>query len=114
MNVVRWFSNLVQPKAAKYGSASDWGIEHFPSQQCDIAARVADVLVDCLNASLDDLSGTTRFIKDLRMDDFESMEVLTALEAKFQISISEADAQNLETVSDLVRYLCKQYQPRNT
>ena len=114
MSFLRWFGALALPKPAMYGSASDWATDLFPLEQRQVAARVAEVLLDRLNVPLDDITEKTRFIKDLRMDDFEATEVLTALEARFQISISEADAQNLETVSDLVRYLCEQRQTTNS
>lgn len=114
MNFLRWLEYLVRPTTVRYGSASDWAMDLFPVEQRQVAARVAEVLHDRLNVPLDDITEKTRFIKDLRMDDFEAMEVLTALEARFQISISEADAQNMETVSDLVRYLCDRRQTTNS
>ena len=111
MNFLRWVSNLLRPKPAKYGSPLAWAADHFPVAQGDVAARVAEILVDQLNVRLDDLNGDTRFIQDLQMDDLEPMEVLAALEAAFRMTIPVEETASLETISDLVRYLDAKLHP---
>ncbi|MDB5345269.1 MAG: hypothetical protein JWP89_3646 [Schlesneria sp.] len=105
MNFLRRLYSFVQPKPTKYLSDSDWAVEHFPAEQHELAICVVHVLIEYLHVRLDDIKATTRFIQDLQMDDLEPMEVLTALEAAFAISIPVNETWNLETVSDLVQYL---------
>ncbi|MDB5344084.1 MAG: ydaF [Schlesneria sp.] len=105
MTFRRWFDNLMPMKSAKYGTASDWAAAHFPADQRDIAARIAEILVNQLNVRFDELDGTTQFIKDLRMDDHEPGEVVAAVESAFEVSLPAKDTASMETVADLVRYV---------
>ena len=105
MTFRRWFDRLMPIKSAKYGTASAWAAAHFPADQQQIAARIAEILVKQLNVRFDEFDETSQFIKDLWMDDLEPVEIVAAVETAFGVSLPAKDTASMETVADLVRYV---------
>ena len=52
-----------------------------------------------------ELERATNFCSDLGMDDLESMDLLTALEADLATTIPREDYELLLTIGDLIEYL---------
>ncbi|MDD3626760.1 MAG: acyl carrier protein [bacterium] len=52
---------------------------------------------------------STDIRKDLGIDSFDSLMVITALEDEFSISIPDTDFEGINTVSDIVRLLQEKY-----
>lgn len=48
---------------------------------------------------------SARFTEDLNADSLDTVELIMAFEAQYDISISDADAENILTVGDAVEYL---------
>ena len=66
---------------------------------------VKEIIVDQLGVSEDKVTMDSKFRDDLEADSLDIVELIMAFEDKFGGEISDEDAQNIETVGDVVRYL---------
>ena len=69
--------------------------------------KIKDILVDVLGASRDDIKQESKFVDDLGADSLDLVELIMSLEDKFQIEISDADAETIITVQDALDYIAK-------
>ncbi len=72
--------------------------------------RVRDIAADKLSVEPDDIQLESSFTEDLEADSFDVVELIMALEEEFggddtPLEISDEDAENLNTVQDVVDYL---------
>ena len=56
---------------------------------------------------LDDLSPDTHLFKDLRADDLDVIEVVMLIEESFDISISDEEIENFQTLQDMYDCVAK-------
>lgn len=66
---------------------------------------VKEIIVDQLGVDGDKVTMESKFRDDLEADSLDIVELIMAFEDKFGGEISDEDAQNIETVGDVVRYL---------
>lgn len=66
---------------------------------------VKEIIVDQLGVDGDKVTMDSKFRDDLEADSLDIVELIMAFEDKFGGEISDEDAQNIETVGDVVRYL---------
>jgi len=69
--------------------------------------KIKDILVDVLGANKDDIKQESKFVDDLGADSLDLVELIMSLEDKFQIEISDADAETIITVQDALDYIAK-------
>ena len=69
--------------------------------------EVKEVIVEQLNVSPDEVKPESRFVEDLGADSLDVVEMIMALEEKFEIEIPDSDAENIKTVQDVVDYIEK-------
>ncbi|AXH72898.1 MAG: acyl carrier protein [Caudoviricetes sp.] len=55
-----------------------------------------------IDMDIDDIKGDTKLQKDLGIDSLDSVEIVMAIEEKFEITIAEQEAERVKTISDLV------------
>lgn len=72
--------------------------------------RVRDIAADKLSVEPDDVKLESSFTEDLEADSLDVVELIMALEEEFgdddtPLEISDEDAENLNTVQDVVDYL---------
>jgi len=68
---------------------------------------VKEVIVEQLNVSPDEVKPEAKFVEDLGADSLDVVEMIMALEEKFEIEIPDSDAENIKTVKDVVDYIEK-------
>ena len=68
---------------------------------------VKEVIVEQLNVSPDEVKPEAKFVEDLGADSLDVVEMIMALEEKFEIEIPDSDAENIKTVQDVVDYIEK-------
>jgi len=96
----------VKPRGFHYGKAAErWARSRFPEEQRAIAAYVVELIHEQLGVWTAELERATNFSSDLGMDDLESMDLLTALEADLATTIPREDYELLLTIGDLIEYL---------
>ncbi len=67
----------------------------------DVKAIIADVLkIDTQGVERD-----TRFIEDLKADSMDQFFLIDGFCEKFNLTISDEDARNIKSVSDVVKYV---------
>jgi len=66
---------------------------------------VKEVVVEQLNVSPDEVKEESKFVEDLGADSLDVVELVMALEEKFDIEIPDSDAESIATVGDAVKYI---------
>ncbi len=66
---------------------------------------VKAVVVEQLNVNHDEVKEDTKFVEDLGADSLDVVELVMALEEKFDIEIPDTDAEKIVTVKDAMSYI---------
>jgi acyl carrier protein len=66
---------------------------------------VKEVVVEQLNVSPDEVKEGSKFVEDLGADSLDVVELVMALEEKFDIEIPDEDAEKIATVSDAIKFI---------
>jgi len=66
---------------------------------------VKEVVVEQLNVNADDVKEDSKFVDDLGADSLDVVELVMALEEKFDIEIPDEDAEKIATVGDAVKFI---------
>ena len=66
----------------------------------DLFEEIRETICEQLKAKPEDISLETSFIDDLGADSLDSIELVMALEEKYDIEIPDEDAEEMHTVSD--------------
>ncbi len=69
--------------------------------------KIKEILVDVLGVNTDDVKQESKFVDDLGADSLDLVELIMSLEDKFQIEISDTDAEKILTVQDALDYIAK-------
>ncbi len=66
---------------------------------------VKEVVVEQLSVNADEVKEDSKFVEDLGADSLDVVELVMALEEKFDIEIPDSDAESIATVGDAVKYI---------
>ncbi len=66
---------------------------------------VKEVVVEQLNVNGDDVKEDSKFVDDLGADSLDVVELVMALEEKFDIEIPDEDAEKIATVGDAIKFI---------
>ena len=66
---------------------------------------VKAVVVEQLNVNPDEVKEESKFVEDLGADSLDVVELVMALEEKFDIEIPDTDAEKIITVKDAISYI---------
>lgn len=70
-----------------------------------ILDEVKEVIVQQLNVDAAQVKPEAEFVKDLGADSLDVVELVMALEEKFDIEIPDEQAEKISTVNDVVAYI---------
>ena len=70
-----------------------------------IEQRVKDIIVEQLGVNEDQVSPEAKFIEDLGADSLDTVELVMALEEEFGQEIPDEEAEKLQSVGDVVKYI---------
>ncbi|MBQ7977186.1 MAG: acyl carrier protein [Clostridia bacterium] len=70
-----------------------------------IYEEITELLAEQLNIDKEIITRDSRIIEDLHTDSLDMVEMLIALEDKYDITVPDEDAKNLETIGKLVDYV---------
>jgi len=73
----------------------------------DIETTVKEIVVDQLDAKPEDVSRETSFTDDLQADSLAIVELVLALEEKFDVKIPDDEVDRIKTVGDAIQYIEK-------
>lgn len=73
--------------------------------QEEILAGIAEAVNEIAGIPADDVAVEKSFVDDLDVDSLSMVEVVVALEEKFDVKIPDGDVKNITTVGNAVDYI---------
>jgi len=73
--------------------------------ETDLEKRVAEMIIEQLGATKEEIVPEASFIDDLGADSLDIVELVMAMEESFDIEIPDDDAEKIQTIGDAVAYL---------
>ena len=70
-----------------------------------IADRVKEIIVEQLGVNPDQVTSEAKFIEDLGADSLDTVELVMAFEEEFGAEIPDEDAEKLQAVGDVIKYI---------
>ena len=70
-----------------------------------IEAKVKKIIVEQLGVNEDQVTPDAKFIEDLGADSLDTVELVMALEEEFGNEIPDEEAEKLQTVGDVIKYI---------
>lgn len=69
------------------------------------ADRVKEIIVEQLGVNPEQVTPEAKFIEDLGADSLDTVELVMAFEEEFGAEIPDEDAEKLQTVGDVIKYI---------
>ena len=66
---------------------------------------IKEVVVEQLSVSADEVKEDAKFVEDLGADSLDVVELVMALEEKFDIEIPDEEAEKIQTVQNVIDYV---------
>ena len=70
-----------------------------------IEQRVKDIIVEQLGVKPDQVTPEAKFIEDLGADSLDTVELVMALEEEFGNEICDEQAEKLQSVGDVIKFV---------
>jgi len=70
-----------------------------------VEEKVRDIIVEQLGVNPEQITPSASFIEDLGADSLDTVELVMAFEEEFSVDVPDEDAEKLQTVGDVVRYI---------
>jgi len=70
-----------------------------------IEQRVKDIIVEQLGVKPEQVVPAAKFIEDLGADSLDTVELVMALEEEFGIEVPDEQAEKLQSVGDVIKYV---------
>ena len=70
-----------------------------------IEQRVKDIIVKQLDVKAEQVTPDAKFIEDLNADSLDTVELVMALEEEFGQEIPDEEAEKLQSVGDVIKYI---------
>jgi acyl carrier protein len=70
-----------------------------------ILEDVIEVVAEQLSVDKGEIKSESKFVEDLGADSLDVVELVMALEEKFDIEIPDEEAEKIATVADAVKYI---------
>ena len=67
--------------------------------------KIKDIIIEQLQVEESDVTMDTNLMKDLSADSLDAVEIILAIEDEYGIEIPDEEAEKIQTVGDLVRYV---------
>ncbi|MFH1049703.1 MAG: acyl carrier protein [bacterium] len=71
----------------------------------DLKAKVTEIIVKKLGVEESQVTEDANFTKDLGADSLDTVELIMEFEKEFNITIEDNDAEKIQTVGDVVKFL---------
>jgi len=70
-----------------------------------IEEKVKDIIVEQLGVNPEQVTAQAKFIEDLGADSIDTVELVMAFEEEFNVEVPDEEAEKLQTVGDVVKYI---------
>ncbi len=71
----------------------------------NVEEKVKNIIVEQLNVDAERVTPDASFIEDLGADSLDIVELVMAFEEEFSVEVPDEDAEKLQTVGDVVKYI---------
>lgn len=87
--------------------AQQWAVRFYSNDpRFEIAERTARVMISCLGVDMNVIKPSDSFNQDLPLDDLADVDLAVCLEQEFGLELPGHETVRLDTVGDLVNYMC--------
>jgi acyl carrier protein len=70
-----------------------------------LADQIGKIIVEQLGVNEDQIKPEAKFIEDLGADSLDTVELVMALEEEFETEIPDEDAEKLQSVGDVIKFI---------
>jgi acyl carrier protein len=70
-----------------------------------VESKIKEIIAEQLGINEDDISAESSLSDDLGADSLDIVEIAMALEEEFEVEISDADIDNIDTVKDFTGFI---------
>ena len=74
-------------------------------EEKSIEDKIKAIIVEQLGVNADQVTPEARFIEDLGADSLDTVELVMALEEEFGQEIPDEEAEKLQAVGDVIKYI---------
>ncbi len=74
-------------------------------EQQPIEEKVKGIIVEQLGVDAEQVTPDAKFIEDLGADSLDTVELVMALEEEFGIEVPDDEAEKLQSVNDVIKYI---------
>lgn len=67
--------------------------------------EIREIVCEQLGVNVEEAEPASSFIDDLGADSLDTVELVMALEEKFNIEIPDEDAEKIQTIGDVIKYI---------
>ena len=71
----------------------------------DLQQKITEIIVKKLGVEETQVTNEANFTKDLGADSLDTVELIMELEKEFDLQIEDSDAEKLQTVGDVIKFL---------
>ena len=71
----------------------------------DIEAKVKEIIINELGVEAEKVTPEASFVEDLGADSLDTVELVMAFEEEFNVEVPDEDAEKLQTVGDVIKYI---------
>ncbi len=71
----------------------------------EIVEQVKEIIADKLGVDVAEVTEEKKFTDDLGADSLDTVELIMALEEKFDVKIPDDEAEKIQTVGDAISYI---------
>ena len=87
------------------------GTKNFMADK-SIEEKVKDIIVEQLGVNPEQVTPQASFIEDLGADSLDIVELVMAFEEEFSVEVPDEDAEKLQTVGDVIKYIQERAKPK--
>ena len=84
--------------------ATNFNQTNFMAEK-SIEEKVKDIIVEQLGVNPEQVTPQASFIEDLGADSLDIVELVMAFEEEFGVEVPDEDAEKLQTVGDVIKYI---------
>ena len=70
-----------------------------------IEEKVKNIIIEQLGVTAEQVTPQASFIEDLGADSLDTVELVMAFEEEFNVQVPDEDAEKLQTVGDVIKYI---------
>ena len=92
------------PAAVGLAPRDNTNLTNFMAEK-SIEEKVKDIIVEQLGVNPEQVTPQASFIEDLGADSLDIVELVMAFEEEFGVEVPDEDAEKLQTVGDVIKYI---------